>query len=65
MYRLSQVFQNYYGDYTQGPCRRTISKFPDSHENVVAVASNDVSVTLPVRQAVLLSHGSCLFTLAF
>jgi hypothetical protein len=43
----------------QGLCRTTI--FPDLDEDVVAVASNDVSVTLPNKRTLLLSYVSVLF----
>jgi NAD-dependent oxidoreductase involved in siderophore biosynthesis len=42
-------------------CRNTESSFPDRDTNLMAVASNDVSVTWPARQTMLVSHGPVLF----
>jgi hypothetical protein len=37
------------------------SSFPDRDENVVAVPSNDLGVTRPAKQTVLVYHDSVLF----
>jgi hypothetical protein len=40
-----------------------LSSFPDSGQNMMAVASNDINATPPFRHMVLVSHGSVLFAL--
>jgi hypothetical protein len=43
--------------FIQSLCQIMQSSFPNHDENMVVVASNDISMTWPAKQMVLVSHG--------